>query len=63
MESFNLKPGGYEVKVNAGEIIPRDALLINGKTFVDESMLTGESNPVFKGKGDPFDGRDNGYYR
>ena len=51
VESFNLKPGD-EVKVNAGEIIPRDALLINGKTFVDESMLTGESNPVFKEKGD-----------
>ena len=27
-------------------------LVISGKTFVDESMLTGESNPVFKEKDD-----------
>ncbi len=51
VKSSDLKPGD-EVKVIAGEIIPRDGLVISGKTFVDESMLTGESNPVFKEKDD-----------
>jgi K+-transporting ATPase ATPase B chain len=46
-----LKPGD-EVKVNAGEIIPRDGLVNVGKAFIDESMMTGESNPVYKEKGD-----------
>ena len=27
-------------------------LLMDGKTFIDESMMTGESNPVFKEKDD-----------
>jgi len=46
-----LKPGD-EVRVSAGEIIPRDGLLNVGKAFIDESMMTGESNPVYKEKGD-----------
>ena len=49
--SSSLKPGD-EVKVYAGEIIPRDGLLMEGKTFVDESMMTGEANPIFKEKDD-----------
>ena len=49
--STSLKPGD-EVKVYAGEIIPRDGLVHEGKAFVDESMMTGESNPVYKEKGD-----------
>ncbi|MGB8642265.1 MAG: HAD-IC family P-type ATPase [Nitrososphaeraceae archaeon] len=49
--STNLKPGD-EVIVYVGEIIPRDGLVNEGKAFVDESMMTGESNPVFKEKGD-----------
>ena len=44
-----LKPGD-EVLVYSGEVIPRDGLIIEGKAFVDESMMTGESNPVFKEK-------------
>jgi len=51
VDSRNLKPGD-EVIVYAGEIIPRDGLVIKGKAFVDESMMTGESNPVFKEKDD-----------
>ncbi|MER5174485.1 MAG: HAD-IC family P-type ATPase [Candidatus Nitrosocosmicus sp.] len=51
LKSSDLKLGD-EVKVIAGEIIPRDGLVISGKTFVNESMLTGESNPVFKEKDD-----------
>ena len=49
--STSLKPGD-EVRVYTGEIIPRDGLVNVGKAFVDESMMTGESNPVFKEKGD-----------
>ncbi|TVP40880.1 HAD-IC family P-type ATPase [Candidatus Nitrosocosmicus arcticus] len=51
IKSSHLKPGD-EVKVYAGELIPRDGLVIRGKTFIDESMMTGESNPVFKEKDD-----------
>ena len=47
--SLNL---GDEVKVLAGEIIPRDGIVTHGKAYVDESMMTGESNPVFKEKGE-----------
>ncbi len=49
--STSLKPGD-EVLVYAGEIIPRDGLVCEGKAFVDESMMTGESNPAFKEKDD-----------
>jgi potassium-transporting ATPase ATP-binding subunit len=51
VNSKSLKPGD-EAIVYAGEIIPRDGLVIKGKAFVDESMMTGESNPVFKEKDD-----------
>ena len=51
VKSTSLKPGD-EVRVYSGEIIPRDGLVCEGKAFVDESMMTGESNPVFKEKGD-----------
>jgi K+-transporting ATPase ATPase B chain len=49
--STDLKPGD-EVRVSAGQIIPRDGLVNIGKAFIDESMMTGESNPVYKEKGD-----------
>ena len=44
---------GDRVRVYAGEIIPRDGIVHSGKAFVDESMMTGESNPVFKEKDNP----------
>ena len=43
---------GDEVNVRSGEIIPRDGIVTHGKAYVDESMMTGESNPVFKEKGE-----------
>jgi potassium-transporting ATPase ATP-binding subunit len=49
--STNLKPGD-EVLCYVGETIPRDGIVCEGKAFVDESMMTGESNPVFKDKDD-----------
>lgn len=51
VKSTSLKLGD-RVRVYAGEIIPRDGVIIDGKAFVDESMMTGESNPVFKEKDD-----------
>ncbi|MBG9991640.1 heavy metal translocating P-type ATPase [Pseudoalteromonas sp. NZS37] len=36
------------VLIKAGEIIPADGELIKGKTTVDESMMTGEHQPVTK---------------
>ena len=38
--------------VMVGEIIPVDGEVIEGKTTVDESLLTGESIPLMKEKGD-----------
>ncbi len=50
--STSLKMGD-RVRVYAGEIIPRDGIVHEGKAFVDESMMTGESNPLFKEKDNP----------
>ena len=46
-----VKPGD-RVLVKPGEKIPVDGIVIQGRTTVDESMLTGESKPVEKNKGD-----------
>ncbi|MBI4453586.1 copper-translocating P-type ATPase [Candidatus Woesearchaeota archaeon] len=43
---------GDIVIVKPGEKIPVDGMIIEGDTFVDESMVTGESMPVSKKKGD-----------
>ena len=39
---------GDEIIVRPGEKIPTDGILIEGRSTVDESMLTGESMPVVK---------------
>ncbi|PZN12405.1 MAG: heavy metal translocating P-type ATPase [Bacillota bacterium] len=43
---------GDIVIVRPGEKIPVDGVIIEGRSAVDESMLTGESLPVEKGPGD-----------
>ncbi|KAF5088954.1 Copper-exporting P-type ATPase B [anaerobic digester metagenome] len=42
---------GDRVIIKPGEKIPADGEVIGGKTSIDESMLTGESEPVFKETG------------
>lgn len=42
---------GDSVLVFPGETIPVDGRVLSGRSVVDESMLTGESLPVFKEKG------------
>jgi len=43
---------GDKVLVKPGEKIPIDAVVLDGESSVDESMITGESRPISKGKGD-----------
>ncbi len=47
---------GDIVIVKPGSKIPVDGIIIDGKTSVDESMLTGESMPVLKEVGDRLTG-------
>ncbi|HEX7336407.1 MAG TPA: heavy metal translocating P-type ATPase [Gemmatimonadales bacterium] len=43
---------GDEIVVRPGEKIPADGTILDGSSYVDESMLTGEAIPVFKRPGD-----------
>ncbi|MCG3764694.1 cadmium-translocating P-type ATPase [Vibrio cincinnatiensis] len=52
---------GDKLRVLPGESIPADGEIISGQIYVDESMLTGESVPVAKARGDAvFAGTLNG---
>lgn len=47
---------GDIVLVRPGEKVPVDGVVVEGRSSVDESMLTGESLPVEKSPGDPVIG-------
>ena len=47
---------GDLLRVRPGESVPVDGLVEDGRSSVDESMLTGESLPVEKAKGDAVTG-------
>ena len=49
-------PVGAMVAVKSGDKIPCDGVVIEGKSTVDESSLTGESRPVKKSPGDEVSG-------
>ncbi len=51
----DVRPGDIVI-VRPGERIPVDGVVIEGRSSVDESMLTGESRPVEKKPGDPVIG-------
>jgi Cu+-exporting ATPase len=44
---------GDRVRVRPGERVPADGRIVDGASWVDESMVTGESEPVRRGEGDP----------
>ena len=47
---------GDRLLVRPGESVPVDGTVLDGRSTVDESMLTGEPIPVGKGPGDPVTG-------
>jgi Cu+-exporting ATPase len=54
--SLELIEPGDRLRVRPGEKIPVDGVVIEGKSSVDESMITGEPIPVEKSKGDRVTG-------
>jgi Cu+-exporting ATPase len=47
---------GDRLRVRPGDKVPVDGTLLEGRSSIDESMVTGESIPVEKGEGDPLVG-------
>jgi len=47
---------GYRLRVRPGERIPVDGVVLEGRSSIDESMISGEPIPVEKQPGDPVTG-------
>jgi P-type Cu+ transporter len=47
---------GHRLRVRPGEKIPVDGVILEGRSAIDESMVSGEPIPVEKGGGDPVIG-------
>jgi Cu+-exporting ATPase len=47
---------GDRLRVRPGEKVPVDGVVESGESYVDESMVTGEPEPVHKQAGDPLTG-------
>jgi Cu+-exporting ATPase len=47
---------GDRLRVRPGEKVPTDGIVVEGRSAVDESMLTGEAMPVEKRAGEPVTG-------
>ncbi|WP_245884276.1 heavy metal translocating P-type ATPase [Hartmannibacter diazotrophicus] len=47
---------GDRLRVRPGDSVPVDGVVIEGRTSIDESMITGEPVPVEKSEGDPVTG-------
>src|SRR5581483_5904716 len=54
--ALDLVRAGDMLRVRPGEKTPVDGVVVEGSSFVDESMLTGESMPVEKRAGDAVTG-------
>ena len=53
---------GAQVRVRPGERVSCDGVVIEGNSFVDQALVTGESVPAWKSAGDPvFAGTVNGH--
>lgn len=54
---------GTKLRVRANEKVPTDGVILEGETYIDESMITGESVPVYRTVGDKvIGGTLNGEY-
>ncbi|KCZ97676.1 heavy metal translocating P-type ATPase, partial [Hyphomonas oceanitis] len=47
--SVSTLTGGEHLLIKPGEKVPADGIIIKGESSLNESMLTGESKPIFKG--------------
>lgn len=54
--TLELLERGDVVRVRPGEKVPVDGVVMQGSSFVDESMIRGEPVPLQKGPGDPVTG-------
>jgi Cu+-exporting ATPase len=54
--SLDKVKAGDRLRVRPGEKVPVDGLVVEGRSNVDESMVSGEPMPVEKSKGEPVTG-------